>query len=160
MEVKAIKSIFLIALACRIISSDHLLIDRSSGGAIPFGHNDRDGCRRGRSRGPRRRMSRCLAARLLRREISPRCRTLSTEDAPEPPEASDVRADDGCGPCVVSDGVEAAAPWSRCMTDFEGLNKRITRVATIQRKNYAMYLYLLRLAARAFVVFSTDPQFL
>ena len=43
-------------------------------------------------------MSRCLAARLLRRKITPRYETLSTGGAPGPPEASNVRADDGGGP--------------------------------------------------------------
>ena len=78
MEAKAIKSVDLIAPACRTISQDHLLIDRSPGGAIPIVYDDRDGRRRGRSQRPRRRTSRCLARRLLRREISPRYRTLST----------------------------------------------------------------------------------
>ena len=98
MEAKAIKSIELLALACLIISQDHLLIDRSPGGAIPLVYDDRDGRHRGRSQRPRRRTSRCLARRLLRREISPRYRTLSTGGAQGPPEASDVRADDGGGP--------------------------------------------------------------
>ena len=98
MEEKAIKSIDLIALACRIISSDYLLIDPSIGGAIPILHGDRDGRRHGRSRRPQRRTSKFLAARLLRRKISPRYRTLSTEGALGPPEASDVRSDDGGGP--------------------------------------------------------------
>ena len=39
-----------------------------------------------------------LLRRLTRREISPRYQTLSTEGAQGPPEASDVRADDGGGP--------------------------------------------------------------
>ena len=39
-----------------------------------------------------------LLRRLTRREIVSRYRTLSTEGAPGPPEASDVRADDGGGP--------------------------------------------------------------
>ena len=42
-------------------------------------------------------MSRCLAARLLRREIRPRYQTLSTGGAPGLLEASDVRADDRVG---------------------------------------------------------------
>ena len=98
MEAKAIESADSIALACRTISSDHVRIDPVPGGAIPIVHDDRDGSRRGRSRRLRRRMSRCLAARLLRREITPRYRTLSTEGAPGPPEASDVQDDDGGGP--------------------------------------------------------------
>ena len=69
MEAKAIKSIDLIALACLIISQDHQLIDRSPGDAIPIVYDDRDGRCRGRSQRPRQRTSRCLARRLLRREI-------------------------------------------------------------------------------------------
>ena len=38
-----------------------------------------------------------LLRRLMRREISPRYQTLSTEGAQGPPEASNVRADDGGG---------------------------------------------------------------
>ena len=46
MEAKAIKSVDLIAPACRIISQDHPIIDRSPGGAIPIVYDDRDGrCR-------------------------------------------------------------------------------------------------------------------
>ena len=36
--------------------------------------------------------------RLTRHEIASRYRTLTAEGAPGPPEASDVRADDGGGP--------------------------------------------------------------
>ena len=97
MEAKAIKSIDLIAFACLIISQDHILVDPIPGSAIPIVYDDRDGRRRRRSRRPRRRTSRCLAAGLLCREIAPRYRALSTEGTPGPPEASDVRADDGGG---------------------------------------------------------------
>ena len=45
MEAKAIKSVDLIAPACRTIGQDHLLIDRSPGGAIPIVYDDRDGRR-------------------------------------------------------------------------------------------------------------------
>ena len=98
MEAKAIKSIDSIALACLIISQDHLLIDRSPGGAIPIVYDDQDCRRRGRSQRPRRRTSRRLARRLLRRKISPHYRTLSIEGDRGPPEASDVRTDDDHGP--------------------------------------------------------------
>ena len=98
MEAKAIESIYLIALTCQTISSYHALIDPSIGGAISIVHGDRYGLRRGRFQWPRRCTSRCLARRLLRREISPRYRTLSTGGAQGPPEASDVRVDDGGGP--------------------------------------------------------------
>ena len=98
MEAKAIESTDLIALACRTISSDHVRIDTIPSGAIPIVYDDRDGRCRGRSRRPRRRTSMCLAAWLLRHEITPRYRTLSTEGAPGSPEASTVRADDGGGP--------------------------------------------------------------
>ena len=47
-----------------------------------------------------------LLRRLTRQKISPRYQTLSTEGAPGPPEASDVRGDDYGGPCAVSDGAE------------------------------------------------------
>ena len=79
MEAKAIKSIDLIALACLIISEDHLLIDRSPGGAIPIVYNDRDGRRRAACDGVRQRH---LLRRLTRREIASRYRTLSTEGDP------------------------------------------------------------------------------
>ena len=98
MEAKAIKSIYLIALACLSISQDRQLIDFNPGGAIPIVYDDRDGRRRGRSQWPRRRTSRCLLRRLTRRKISPRYQTLSTEGAQGSPEASDVRADDGGRP--------------------------------------------------------------
>ena len=42
MEAEAIKSIALIALACLIISQDHLLIDPIPGGAILTVYGDRD----------------------------------------------------------------------------------------------------------------------
>ena len=95
MEAKAIKSVDLIAPACRTISQDYLLIDLSPGGAIPIVYDDRDGRRRAACDNVRRRH---LLRRLTRREISPHYQTLSTEGAPGPPEASDVRADDGGGP--------------------------------------------------------------
>ena len=96
MEAKAIKSVDLIAPACRTISHDHLLIDRSPGGDIPIVYDDRaDGRGRAACDSVRRRH---LLRRLTRREISPRYQTLSTEGAPGPLEASDVRADDGGGP--------------------------------------------------------------
>ena len=95
MEAKAIESIDSIALACLIISRDHLLIDRSPGGAIPIVYDDQDGRRRAACDSVRRRH---LLRRLTRREISPRYQTLSTEGAQGPPEASYVRADDGGRP--------------------------------------------------------------
>ena len=52
--------------------------------------NDRDGVRQCASRRQLR--------RLTRREIASRYRNLTTEGAPGPPKASDVRADDGGGP--------------------------------------------------------------
>ena len=78
-------------------------------------------------------MPRCLAARLLRCKITPRYRTLSTESAPGPPKASDVRVDNGGGMCAVSDGAEAAT--------------------------MVILYYRLRLAAQVFAVFSMDPFF-
>ena len=56
MEAKSIESIDLIALACRTISSEHILIDHSPSGAILIVNDNRDGHRRGRSRRERRRM--------------------------------------------------------------------------------------------------------
>ena len=50
-----------------------------------------------------------LLRRLTRHKITSRYTTLTAEGAPGPPEASDVRADDGGGPCAVSDWAEAAA---------------------------------------------------
>ena len=95
MEAKAIESIDSIALACLIISRDHLIIDPSPGGAIPIVYDDRDGRRRAACDSVRR----ChLLRRLTRREISPRYQTLSTEGAQGPPEASGGRDDDGGGP--------------------------------------------------------------
>merc|ERR1711966_143241 len=95
MEAKAIKSVDLIAPACRTISQDYLLIDRSPGGAIPIVYDDRDGRRRAACDGVRRHH---LLRRLTRRENSSRYQTLSTGGAQGPPEASDVQADDGGGP--------------------------------------------------------------
>ena len=127
MEAKAIELIDLIAFACRTTSLVHLLMDPSPGGAIPIALVDQDGRRRGRSRQPRRRTSRCLAARLLRREITPCYRTLSTEGAAGPPEVSDMRADDGGGPWPPLPPAasarrfrpaEAAAMVQSCMTDL------------------------------------------
>ena len=54
--------------------------------------------------------------RLMRDKIASRYRTLTAEGAPGPPEASDVRADDGGGPCAVSDGAEVAAMVESCWT--------------------------------------------
>ena len=45
MEAKAIKSVDLIALACLMISQDHLLVDPIPGSAIPIVYDDRDGRR-------------------------------------------------------------------------------------------------------------------
>ena len=55
---------------------------------------------------------------LTRHEIPSRYKTLTAEadGALGPPEASDVRADDGGGPCAVSDGTEAAAMLKSCWT--------------------------------------------
>ena len=93
MEAKAIESIDSIAPACRTISQDPLLMDRSPGSAIPIVYDDRDGRRRAARDGVRRRH---LLGRLTRRENSPPYQTLSTEGAQGPPAASDVR-DDGAG---------------------------------------------------------------
>ena len=94
MEAKAIESTDSIALACRTISLDQVLKDPVPSGAIPIVYDDQDGRRRAACDGVRRRR---LLRRLTRREISPCYQTLSTDGAPEPPEASDVRADDGGG---------------------------------------------------------------
>ena len=42
----------------------------------------------------------------------------TTEGAPGPPEASDVRDDDGGGPCAISNGAEAAAIVKSYWTAF------------------------------------------
>ena len=56
--------------------------------------------------------------RLCGHEIASRYRTLTAEGAPGPPEASDVRDDDGGGPCAVSDGAEAATIVKSYWTAF------------------------------------------
>ena len=120
MEAKAIKSVDLIAPACRTISQDHLLIDRSPGGAIPIVYDDRDGRRRAACDSVRR----ChLLRRLTRREISPRYQTLSTEGAQGPPEASYVRADDGGRPWSPLPPDERATIVERNWTAFDGLRR-------------------------------------
>ena len=53
--------------------------------------------------------------RLTRHKIASRYRTLTAEGATGPPEASDVRGDDGGGPCAVSDGAEVPAIVNSCM---------------------------------------------
>ena len=120
MEAKAIKTVDLIALACRTISQDHLLIDRSPGGAIPIVYDDRDGrCRAACDSAQRRHLLR----RLTRRKIASRYRTLSTEGAPGPPEASDVRADDGGGPWPPLPPGRAAAMVQSCFDSLDGLRR-------------------------------------
>ena len=57
-----------------------------------------------------------LLRRLTRHKITSRYRTLNPEGAPGPPEASDVQADDGGGPCAVLDGTEVAAMVKSYMT--------------------------------------------
>ena len=57
---------------------------------------------------------------LTRHEIASRYRTLIAEGALGPPEASDVRADDGDGPCAFSDGEEDVAMVKSCWTALEG----------------------------------------
>ena len=104
MEARSIGSIDLIVLACQIIISDHVRIDPVPGGAIPIVYDNQDGHRRVACDGLRRRR---LLRRLTRRKISPRYQTLTTEGAPDAPEASDVRDVDGGGPCAILDGAEA-----------------------------------------------------
>ena len=41
-----------------------------------------------------------------------------------------VRGVDDSVPCADANGVEAAAPWSSCMTVFDVLNESTARVAT------------------------------
>ena len=87
----------------------------------------------------------------MRRKITPCYEALYTGGDPGPPEASDVQDIDDSVLCADADGAEGAAPWS-----FDGLNPRIARVATTYKLRSLSY-YILRLAARAFAVFSTDP---
>ena len=61
---------------------------------------------------------RCLLRRLTRHKIASRYRTLTAEGAPGPPEASDMQAADGSGPCAVLDGVEAATIVKIYLTAF------------------------------------------
>ena len=74
--------------------------------------DDRDG------RGGASQKSRCLLRRLTRHKIASRYRTLGTEGVPGPLEASDVRDDDGGGPCAVLDGAEAATMVQSYWTAF------------------------------------------
>ena len=53
---------------------------------------------------------------LMRNKIASRYRTLTAEGVPGPPEASNVRAEDGGGPYAVLDGAEAVAMVKSCMT--------------------------------------------
>ena len=124
MEAKAIESVDSIALACLTISQDHVLIDRSPGSAIPIVYDDRDGCRRAACDGVRRRR---LLRRLTRRENSPPYQTLSTEGARGPPEASDVRDDDGGRPWPPLPPGGRATIVERNWTAFDGL-RRASRV--------------------------------
>ena len=78
----------------------------------------------------RRRAWSRLARWLLRRKITPRYETLYTGGDPGPSEASDAWGVDDSVPYVDVDEVGAAAPWSSCMTAFDGLNEHIARVAT------------------------------
>ena len=65
------------------------------GGDISIAYDDRDGSCGVACDGVRRRR---LLRRLTRREIASRYRTLGTEGAPGPLEASDVQTDDCGGP--------------------------------------------------------------
>ena len=108
----------LIPLACMITSLGCLLIDRSLGGAMDSVYGDREaiaGRRATACDGVRRRR---LLRRLCGHEIASRYRTLTREGAPGPPEAIDVRDDDGGGPCAVSDGAEAAVMVKSWLTAF------------------------------------------
>ena len=108
----------LIPLACTIISLDHILLDRSLGGAMASVYGEREaiaGRRATACDGVRRRR---LLRRLCGHEIATRYKTLTTEDALGPPEAIDVRDDDYGGPCAVSDRADAATIVKSYWTAF------------------------------------------
>ena len=104
----------LLPLACMIISLGCLLIYRSLGGTMDRVYGDREAIAGRRATACDSVQRRCLLRRLTRRKISSRYQTLSTEGAPGPPAASDVRADDGGRPCAVSNGAEVAAMVKSC----------------------------------------------
>ena len=59
-----------------------------------------------------------LFRQLTRHKIASLYRTLTAEGALGLPEASDVRGNDGGGPCAVSDGAEVAAIVKSYWTAF------------------------------------------
>ena len=111
----------LLALSCVTFSLVHILIDYSLGGAIVIVHGDREGRRRDDHDSMRRRASRRLTRRLLRREITPRYETLHTGGAPGPPATSDVRDIDDGWPCAVSAGSGSGGHGGCRLMSFDGL---------------------------------------
>ena len=110
-----------IPLACMIVSLGCLLIDRSLGGAIDSVYGEREAIAGRRATACDGVRQRRLLRRLCGHEIATRYRTLTTEGAPGPPEAIDVRDDDYGGPCAVSDGADAATIVKSNWTAFDGL---------------------------------------
>ena len=88
----------LLPLACMIISLGCLLIDRSLGGAMDSVYGDREAIAGRRATACDSVRRRRQLRRLCGHKIASRYRTLTAEGAPGPPEASDVRDDDGRGP--------------------------------------------------------------
>jgi len=87
-----------IPLACMIVSLGCLLIDRSLGGAIDSVYGEREAIAGRRATACDGVRQRRLLRRLCGHEIATRYRTLTTEGAPGPLEAIDVRDDDYGGP--------------------------------------------------------------
>ena len=127
MEAKAIESTDSIALVCQTISSDHIRTDPVPGGAIPNVYDNRDGRRRAACEGVRRRR---LLRRLTRRKIASWYRTLSTEGAPGPPEASNVQAEDGGGPRPPFPPGRRGGHGQKLLNGLWRPKVRIARVAT------------------------------
>ena len=75
----------------------------------------------------------------MRHEIVSRYSTLTAEDAPGRPEASDMRADDGGGPCAVLDGAEVAATAKSCWTAVQPIYV-CRKVLSSPRVSYFRYV--------------------
>ena len=92
-----------------------MLIYYIPGGAITIVYGDRKAVATDSRDGVRQRLMTRKVRRLLRREIIPRYRNLDVRGSQAPPAEIYGRADNGGGPCAVSDGTEAAAMVKSCM---------------------------------------------
>ena len=115
--------IAVIALACMIVSLGCLLIDRSLGGAMAIVYGDREAIAGRRATACDGVRQRRLLRRLCGHEIATRYRTLTTEGAPGPPEAIDVRDDDGGRPWPPLPPGGRATIVERNWTAFDGLRR-------------------------------------